>query len=50
MVAPASAYWLQNEHYASDEEFVYALADVLHEEYQGDHRVRRRSCRSTTRC
>ena len=34
MVAPASAYWLQNEHYDSDEEFVYALADVLHEEYQ----------------
>jgi 5-methyltetrahydropteroyltriglutamate--homocysteine methyltransferase len=33
VVAPASAYWLQNEHYASDEEFVYALADVLHEEY-----------------
>ena len=34
VVAPASAYWLQNEHYDSDEEFVYALADVLHEEYQ----------------
>ena len=34
MVAPASAYWLQNEHYDSDEEFVYALADVLHEEYR----------------
>ena len=34
MVAPASAYWLQNEHYATDEEFVYALADVLHEEYR----------------
>jgi 5-methyltetrahydropteroyltriglutamate--homocysteine methyltransferase len=34
VVAPASAYWLQNEHYNSDEEFVYALADVLHEEYQ----------------
>jgi 5-methyltetrahydropteroyltriglutamate--homocysteine methyltransferase len=34
VVAPASAYWLRNEHYASDEEFVYALADVLHEEYQ----------------
>jgi 5-methyltetrahydropteroyltriglutamate--homocysteine methyltransferase len=33
VVAPASAYWLRNEHYASDEEFVYALADVLHEEY-----------------
>jgi len=34
VVAPASAYWLQNEHYNSDEEFVYALADVLHEEYR----------------
>jgi 5-methyltetrahydropteroyltriglutamate--homocysteine methyltransferase len=35
VVAPASAYWLRNEHYGSDEEFVYALADVLHEEYAG---------------
>jgi 5-methyltetrahydropteroyltriglutamate--homocysteine methyltransferase len=34
VVAPASAYWLQNEHYGTDEEFVYALADVLHEEYK----------------
>jgi 5-methyltetrahydropteroyltriglutamate--homocysteine methyltransferase len=34
VVAPASAYWLQNEHYATDEEFVYALADALHEEYK----------------
>jgi len=34
VVAPASAYWLRNEHYASDEEFVYALAEVLHEEYR----------------
>jgi 5-methyltetrahydropteroyltriglutamate--homocysteine methyltransferase len=34
VVAPASAYWLRNEYYASDEEFVFALADVLHEEYQ----------------
>ncbi|HEX4092217.1 MAG TPA: cobalamin-independent methionine synthase II family protein [Trebonia sp.] len=33
VVAPASAYWLTNEHYQTDEEFVYALADVLHEEY-----------------
>src|SRR5437764_4824943 len=29
VVAPASAYWLQNEHYGSEEEFVFALADVL---------------------
>ena len=35
VVAPASAYWLQNEYYGSDEEFVYALADTLHEEYKG---------------
>jgi 5-methyltetrahydropteroyltriglutamate--homocysteine methyltransferase len=34
VVAPASAYWLTNEYYQSDEEFVYALADVLHEEYR----------------
>jgi 5-methyltetrahydropteroyltriglutamate--homocysteine methyltransferase len=35
VVAPASAYWLRNEYYATDEEFVFALADVLHEEYRG---------------
>jgi 5-methyltetrahydropteroyltriglutamate--homocysteine methyltransferase len=35
VVAPASAYWLRNEYYGSDEEFVYALADALHEEYKG---------------
>ena len=34
VVAPASAYWLRNEYYKSDEEFVFALADVLHEEYR----------------
>ncbi len=34
VVAPASAYWLTNEYYATDEEFVYALAEVLHEEYK----------------
>ncbi len=34
VVAPASAYWLQNEHYASDEEFVFALADARREEYR----------------
>ncbi len=33
VVAPASVYWLQNEHYATEEELVYALADALHEEY-----------------
>jgi 5-methyltetrahydropteroyltriglutamate--homocysteine methyltransferase len=35
VVAPASVYWLQNEHYATDEEFVFAVADALHEEYKG---------------
>ena len=34
VVAPASAYWLRNEHYASEEEFVYGLADALREEYR----------------
>jgi 5-methyltetrahydropteroyltriglutamate--homocysteine methyltransferase len=34
VVAPASAYWLQNEYYAGDEEFMFALADALREEYR----------------
>jgi 5-methyltetrahydropteroyltriglutamate--homocysteine methyltransferase len=34
VVAPASTYWLENEHYGSDEEFVYALADALAVEYK----------------
>ncbi len=34
VVAPASVYWLNNEYYASDEEFVFAVADALHEEYK----------------
>jgi 5-methyltetrahydropteroyltriglutamate--homocysteine methyltransferase len=34
VVAPASVYWLQNEHYATEEEFVFAVADALHEEYK----------------
>ena len=34
VVAPASAYWLRNEHYGSEEEFVYGLADALREEYR----------------
>jgi 5-methyltetrahydropteroyltriglutamate--homocysteine methyltransferase len=34
VLAPASAYWLENEHYGSEEEFVFALADALHEEYR----------------
>ena len=39
VVAPASVYWLTNEFYGSDEEFVFAVADALHEEY-GDDRYR----------
>jgi 5-methyltetrahydropteroyltriglutamate--homocysteine methyltransferase len=34
VVAPASAYWLKNEYYDSEEEFVFALADALHVEYE----------------
>jgi 5-methyltetrahydropteroyltriglutamate--homocysteine methyltransferase len=34
VVAPASAYWLANEYYDSEEDFVFALADALHEEYK----------------
>jgi len=34
VVAPASAYWLANEYYATDEEFVWAVAEVLAEEYR----------------
>jgi 5-methyltetrahydropteroyltriglutamate--homocysteine methyltransferase len=34
VVAPASAYWLQNEYYPTEEEFVFALADALHDEYR----------------
>jgi 5-methyltetrahydropteroyltriglutamate--homocysteine methyltransferase len=34
VVAPASVYWLQNEYYSTDEEFVFAVADALHEEYK----------------
>jgi 5-methyltetrahydropteroyltriglutamate--homocysteine methyltransferase len=34
VVAPASTYWLENEHYATEEEFVYALADALAVEYR----------------
>jgi 5-methyltetrahydropteroyltriglutamate--homocysteine methyltransferase len=34
VVAPASVYWLRNEHYASEEEFVFAVAEALHVEYK----------------
>jgi len=44
-VTPAGAYlpantpgtiehWIANEHYKSDEEFVFAIAEAMHEEYQ----------------
>jgi 5-methyltetrahydropteroyltriglutamate--homocysteine methyltransferase len=32
-VSPASLYWIANEHYPSEQEFVFAIADALHEEY-----------------
>jgi 5-methyltetrahydropteroyltriglutamate--homocysteine methyltransferase len=34
VVAPASAYWLENEYYESDEAFIWALADALRVEYR----------------
>jgi len=34
VVAPASVYWLRNEHYATEKEFVFAVADALHVEYK----------------
>jgi len=34
VVAPASVYWLRNEYYPTEEEFVFAVADALHEEYR----------------
>jgi len=34
-VAPGTIeHWLKNEHYPSDEAFLYAIADAMHEEYQ----------------
>jgi len=36
-VAPASVYWIRNEHYPTEEEFVYALADALRVEYRKIH-------------
>jgi 5-methyltetrahydropteroyltriglutamate--homocysteine methyltransferase len=34
VVAPASVYWLHNEYYKTDEEFVYAVAEALRTEYR----------------
>src|SRR5262249_2069086 len=33
-VAPGSVYWIKNEYYDSEEEFVFAIADAMHEEYR----------------
>ena len=34
-IAPGTIeHWLQNEYYASDEEFLFAIADVMHGEYK----------------
>jgi 5-methyltetrahydropteroyltriglutamate--homocysteine methyltransferase len=34
-VAPGSIeHWLRNMHYASEEEFLYAIADAMHQEYR----------------
>jgi 5-methyltetrahydropteroyltriglutamate--homocysteine methyltransferase len=33
-VAPGSVYWIENEHYADDEEFVFSLAEALRVEYR----------------
>jgi 5-methyltetrahydropteroyltriglutamate--homocysteine methyltransferase len=34
VVAPASVYWLNNDFYKTDEEFVFAVADALRTEYR----------------
>jgi len=34
-IAPGTIeHWLQNEHYPDDESFLFAIADVMHEEYK----------------
>jgi 5-methyltetrahydropteroyltriglutamate--homocysteine methyltransferase len=34
-ISPSNVeFWIRNEHYKSDEEYIFALADVLHEEYK----------------
>ena len=33
-VSPASLYWIANEHYPSERDFVFAVADALREEYR----------------
>jgi 5-methyltetrahydropteroyltriglutamate--homocysteine methyltransferase len=34
-ISPSNVeFWIKNEHYKSDEEYIFALADALHEEYK----------------
>jgi 5-methyltetrahydropteroyltriglutamate--homocysteine methyltransferase len=34
-ISPSNVeFWIRNEHYKSEEEYIFALADVLHEEYR----------------
>ena len=33
-LAPGSIYWIRNEHYGTEEEFLFAFADACHEEYK----------------
>ena len=34
-ISPSNVeYWMRNEYYKSDEEYIFALADVMHEEYK----------------
>ncbi len=33
-------HWMLNEYYQSDEAFMFAIADAMHEEYTGDRRCR----------
>jgi 5-methyltetrahydropteroyltriglutamate--homocysteine methyltransferase len=33
-VAPGSMYWIRNEYYPNEEEFLFAIADALREEYR----------------
>jgi 5-methyltetrahydropteroyltriglutamate--homocysteine methyltransferase len=34
-ISPSNVeFWIRNEHYKSDEDYVFALADALHEEYK----------------
>ena len=48
-IAPGTIeHWMHNEHYRTEEDFLFAIADAMHEEYKAitDAGL---SCRSTTR-